>query len=335
MGIFLKKKKRILSGMRPTGDLHIGHWLGVLQNWVSYQKTHECFFMIADWHALMSEYKETSLIKQAIQSNLADWLAVGIDPQQAVVFLQSDVPEHLELSFILSSLTPVSWLERCPTYKEQLQEIKDKDISTHAFLGYPVLQSADIALYKADEVPVGKDQLPHLELAREVIRRFHYIFACDVFPEPKPILSQNGHKVLGVDRRKMSKSYHNDIAIGSSPKHLLTRVKKMITDKLRIRLSDPGHPDQCNVFAYYKIFSPEKVDGVREWCERAKKGCMDCKINLTEVMEEQLEPIRNRRNDWLKRPDDLQDILKEGALKARLQAQETMIEVRRILSWRQ
>lgn len=327
-------KMRILSGMRPTGDLHIGHWLGVLKNWVSYQETHECFFMIADWHALMSEYKNPSGITRAVQSNLADWLAVGLDPEKAAIFVQSDVPEHLELHTIFSTLTPIPWLKRCPTYKEQLQELKDKDIFTYAFLGYPVLQTADIALYKAHEVPVGKDQLPHLELAREIIRRFHHLLDCEIFPEPEAILSKNTPKVLGIDKRKMSKSYNNHISLGLSEKDLASKVKQMITDETRIRLSDPGHPDVCNVFDYYSIFATHEQPVVREWCEGSTKGCMDCKKHLVSLMNAQLAPIREKREKLLQDTDYLQEILNEGARKARHQAQETIQDVRDALSWR-
>lgn len=324
-------KQRILSGMRPTGDLHIGHWLGVLQKWVDYQDTYDCYYMVADWHALMSEYKQTDVIEKAILSNLADWLAAGLDPQKSTLFLQSDVPEHTELQAILATITPIPWLERCPTYKEQLQALKEKDIFTYAFLGYPVLQTADIALYKADVVPVGKDQLPHLELGREIIRRFHHIFDCDIFPEPEAVLNKQSQKILGLDRRKMSKSYDNHIALGASTENLEKRIVKMVTDEKRVKLTDPGHPLECNVYSYYEIFAPEQTDAVREWCEGASKGCMQCKKDLSVIVDASLAPLRDKRNELMTRPDDLKDILREGALKARAVAQETMDDVRRVL----
>ncbi|OED36560.1 tryptophan--tRNA ligase [PVC group bacterium (ex Bugula neritina AB1)] len=327
-------KKRILSGMRPTGDLHIGHLFGVLENWVNFQQTHDCFFMVADWHALMGEYKRSSAISKAIESNIADWLAAGIDPEKASIFVQSDVPEHLELYALFSTLTPIPWLERCPTYKEQLQELKDKDIFTHAFLGYPVLQAADIALYRAHQVPVGKDQLPHLELTREIVRRFHHIFDCDIFPEPEPILDNQRNKILGIDRRKMSKSYNNHIGLGSPKEELSSKVKQMVTDPKRLRLKDPGHPDDCNVFTYYSFFEPSQEAEVKEWCEKAQKGCSECKSILSDHMNEKLEPWREKRKYFLDRPDDLKDILQAGASSARIQAQETLSQVRDVVAWR-
>jgi tryptophanyl-tRNA synthetase len=287
--------------------------------------------MIADWHALMSEYKSPRKIQKAILSNLADWLAAGLNPEKSTIFLQSDVPEHTELHAILSTITPIPWLERCPTYKEQLQELKEKDVFTYAFLGYPVLQTADIALYQADAVPVGKDQIPHLELGREIIRRFHHLFDCDIFPEPEALLDSQAHKILGLDRRKMSKSYNNYIEISAEEDVLFKKVGKMLTDQSRIRLNDIGHPDICNVYSYYEIFAQEQTVDVREWCEGAHKGCSDCKKNLAAIINDTLAPIRTKKNALMKNPKELYALLKEGAKKARVVAGETMEQVRKAI----
>jgi tryptophanyl-tRNA synthetase len=242
-------KKRILSGMRPTGPMHIGHLLGALENWKRMQEEYGCFFMVADWHALMSEYATPGNIKKFTLENVNDWLCFGIDPAKSVIFRQSDVPEHLELDMILSCITPLPWLERCPTYKEQLREVKGRDLTTYGFLGYPVLQAADILLYKADAVPVGADQLPHLELTREIARRFHDIAKENIFPEPKPLLTESP-KILGLDNRKMSKSYNNFIALSDGKEEIKKKVMSMITDPKKIKLGDPGRPDICNVYSF-------------------------------------------------------------------------------------
>ncbi|MCX5715920.1 MAG: tryptophan--tRNA ligase, partial [Candidatus Omnitrophica bacterium] len=245
--------KNLLSGMRPTGPLHLGHLLGALNNWVKLQEEYTCFYMVADWHALMSEYEDPKdLVKNGIEI-VKDWVACGIDPKKSVVFLQSAVPEHLELTMVFSVITPLGWLERCPTYKEQLREIKGKDITTYGFLGYPVLQAADIALYRANAVPVGVDQLPHLELTREIVRRFHSLYKKEIFPEPEPLLT-SVPKLLGLDNRKMSKSFGNFIALSDPADVIRKKVAQMITDPERIKLLDKGRPNICNVFSYYNVF---------------------------------------------------------------------------------
>lgn len=319
-------KKRILSGMRPTGKLHIGHLVGALTNWVALQDSYQCFYMIADWHALMSEYEDPKGMAQNSYEVARDLLAAGIDPEKSVIFIQSHVPEHLELAMVFADLTPLAWVERCPTYKEQLRELKGREITTYGFLGYPVLQAADIALYKAHNVPVGIDQLPHLELTREIIRRFNSLYKKDLFPEPEPILTKTP-KLLGLDNRKMSKSYMNAIALADTAGEIEEKVGAMITDPERIKLADKGHPDICNVFNYYAIFSDAAAQrNVREWCEGAKKGCTACKKELAAVLAERLEPIRTRRAALT--DEKVAAILREGERKARAAASETMAEVR-------
>ena len=321
-------KKRVLSGMRPTGKLHLGHLVGALSNWVQLQDKYEVFYMVADWHALLSEYEDTTALKENIYDNVIDWLACGLDPDKATIFIQSEVKEHTELHFLLSTLTPLSWLQRCPTYKEQLREIKNKNITTYGFLGYPVLQTADIILYKAHCVPVGKDQLPHLELAREIIRRFAHLFKSKVFIEPEPMLTQTP-KLLGLDNRKMSKSYDNAINISDEPDIVSKKVMSMITDPARIKLTDPGHPEVCNVCAYFDVFASQKKKEVQDWCTSASKGCTECKKILAEILIERLKPIQEKRKELTDQRSKIEDILAKGADRARKVAESTMEEVRR------
>jgi tryptophanyl-tRNA synthetase len=320
-------KDRILSGMRPTGPLHLGHLAGALKNWVQLQEKYECFFMIADWHALMSEYKDSRRIKEYCWENLIDWLASGLDPEKSVLFRQSDVPEHCELNLILSIITPLGWLERCPTYKEQVTQLKEKELTTHGFLGYPVLQAADIIIYKAKYVPVGEDQLPHLELCREIVRRFHFLFKKEIFPEPQALLTETP-KLLGLDGRKMSKSYNNFIALSDSPDEIRKKVSGMFTDPERIKITDPGHPDVCNVYAYYKLFAPQLESQVHEECKSAKIGCVQDKQRLAECIIEFLKPFQERRKQFSEDKEFLNRVLKEGAEKAREVARSTLKEVK-------
>jgi len=319
-------RKRILSGMRPTGPLHIGHLVGALSNWKDLQDEYECYYMVADWHALMSEYASPGDIPKHCIDNVADWLACGIDPEKSTIFVQSDVPEHTELHVILSCITPIPWLERVPTYKEQLQEIKDKDLTNYAFLGYPVLQASDILIYKASVVPVGEDQVAHLELTREITRRFNTMYG-EVFPEPKPKLTRTA-RLLGLDRRKMSKSYDNFIALGESPEQTTKKVLSMFTDPQRQRRTDPGRPEVCNVHDYYRVFTPDRTEAVAEACRKAEIGCVDCKKELAERLNQYLEPIRTRRNELLSHPDRIEAILSEGCKKARRVAAATLNEAR-------
>lgn len=320
-------KKRILSGMRPTGRLHLGHLVGVLNNWVSLQGNYDCFFMIADWHALMSEYENPSNLRGYVYDCLADWLAVGINPKDSTIFVQSDVDEHLELSTVLGIITPLSWLERCPTYKEQLRELSTRDLTTFGFLGYPVLQAADILLYKAHCVPIGADQIPHLEIAREIVRRFVNLYKKEIFPEPEAILTKMP-KFLGIDNRKMSKSYDNYIALSDEPNLIREKVMKMITDPARIKLNDLGHPDICNVYTYYSIFMPEKKQEVYDWCSNAKLGCTKCKEYMAGALIKYLSPITEKRNKLIKDRPALDGILLEGRKKAKAVAEKTMHEVK-------
>jgi tryptophanyl-tRNA synthetase len=323
------ERRRVLSGMRPTGTLHLGHLVGVLRNWKQLQDQYECFFMVADWHALMSEYEHPERLREYTEENVLDWLAYGIDPKRSVIFRQSDVPEHLELYAALSFLTPLGWLERVPTYKEQLKEIQGKELNTHGFLGYPVLQAADILLYKAHAVPVGEDQLPHLELAREILRRFHSLYKCEVFPEPKPLLTEVP-KLLGSDGRKMSKSYRNTINLTDPPDVIRKAAQSMFTDPLRIKRMDPGHPETCNVCNYWTVFAPAQAAMVWEECRTAKRGCVDNKKGLAEELIATTEPFRAARAGG-SRSKEVEAVLQDGAVRARAIAQTTMAQVRKVI----
>ncbi len=324
-------KKRILSGMRPTGKLHLGHLAGALDNWVKLQDEYDCFFMVADWHALMSEYGNTAELAENVIDNLVDWLSVGIDPGKSTIFVQSHILEHAELHVILSCITPLGLLERCPTYKEQMREVKTRDLNTYGFLGYPVLQAADILIYKADKVPVGQDQLPHLELTREIARLFNNLAGKQVFPSPDAILTRTP-KLLGLDGRKMSKSYLNTINLSDSPDIITRKISTMFTDPKRIKLSDRGHPEVCNVFSYYSVFMPKMKDEVYDWCMDAKKGCTECKKILASSIVEKLAPIQEKRKNLLKDRAGLKKLLDEGARKAAAVAGATMKEVRKAIN---
>jgi tryptophanyl-tRNA synthetase len=323
------KKKRILSGNRPTGLLHLGNYVGALQNWVKLQDQYECFYMVADWHALTSDYENTSEIKANIAAMYMDWLAAGLDPAQNVLFIQSKVKQHAELSLLLGMFVPLPWVERCPTYKEALQQITDKDLRTYGFLGYPILQAADILIYKADAVPVGEDQLPHLELTREIARRVNFLYE-KVFVEPKEILS-TVPKLLGTDGRKMSKSYGNCIYLSDSEKTVKEKAYAMVTDPARVKRSDKGHPEVCSVFDYQKVFTPERIHEIGEGCRDAALGCVDCKKILAASLNALLEPMRERRKELMANPDHIQDVIMDGNKRAAAEAEKTMVEVRRIL----
>jgi tryptophanyl-tRNA synthetase len=320
-------KKRILSGMRPTGKLHIGHILGALKNWVRLQDEYQCYYMVADLHALTSEYEDTGKMQDNIREMVIDWLACGIDPAKSTLLVQSRIPEHSELHLILSMITPVSWLERCPTYKEQMHEIKGKDLSTYGFLGYPVLQAADITLYKASVVPIGEDQLPHLELTREIVRRFDQFFG-NVLPEPQALLT-DVPRLLGTDGRKMSKSYNNAIYIADTQDEIKRKIMAMVTDPQRLRPTDEGHPDICSVFAYHKIFSPKQVTDIKEKCQSGQRGCVECKKMLLENVLQFLAPIQEKRKMFEQDLPYIDKVLHEGTTKAREFAQATMHEVKK------
>jgi len=278
--------------------------------------------MVADWHALMSEYADPSSMKDYIYEMVADWIAVGIDPKESAIFIQSDIKEHLQLYMILSDIIPLPWLERCPTYKEQLREVKGRDLTTYGFLGYPALQAADILVYRAHSVPIGMDQMPHLELTREIARRFNNIYK-QILPEPEGLLTEVP-KLLGTDNRKMSKSYQNFIALGDTPDTINKKVASMITDPQRIKLADTGHPDICNLFSYYKVFGPEMVDAVRKWCENAQIGCTECKKKMADILIEYLKPYQAKRKELLKDRALIEKVLKEGARKASEVTSQTM-----------
>lgn len=391
--------KRVLSGMRPTGALHIGHWEGVLKNWVRLQEDHECLFFVANWHVLTTDYQKTHELKSTIRENVADWIATGINPEKTTLFIQSEVKEHAELFLLLGMLVPIPWLERNPTYKEQLQELrrvhisppliekatkelkgrgqKDlatrlrdsvageaasegaedasetvrallpelekhlpeevfarlkeaataRDLSTLGFLAYPVLQTADIIAYKAHFVPVGEDQMPHIELSREIVRRFNHLYG-DVFPEPNGLLTPTP-RLLGTDERKMSKSYGNAVFLGDSAGETEAKIRPMKTDPARVRRTDPGNPENCNVFSWHRLYSSsEEQEDCAKKCRSAAFGCIDCKMILVQNLNRQLEPVRAHRSELLAAPGRIDEILGDGAQKARRIASETLKEVR-------
>jgi len=323
-------KKRILSGMRPTGPLHLGNFHGALANWVDMQDSYDCFYFIADWHALTSDYENPGAIPEYIKNMMLDWLSAGLSPEKSTLFIQSQIKEHAELFLILSMITPVPWLERNPTYKDQIVQLENKDLSTFGFLGYPVLQAADIIIYKANGVPVGVDQVPHVEITREIARRFNYLYG-NVFPEPEAILTETP-KLLGLDRRKMSKSYHNAIYLSDSPEDISQKVSTMITDPNRARKKDPGNPDICNVFSFHQMYSPkETIQDVNDQCRKALIGCVECKKKMAQYLIQFLEPIRKKREYYEARPDEVAEIVESGNKKARSVASQTMDEVRRAI----
>ncbi|MGA2387399.1 MAG: tryptophan--tRNA ligase [Candidatus Sulfotelmatobacter sp.] len=319
--------KRVLSGMRSTGKLHLGNYVGALDNWVRMQDEYECFFMVADWHALTTDYADTSRVKQNTLEVALDWLAAGLDPEKCVIFIQSHVPAHAELHLLFSMITPLGWLERVPTYKEQRENIKDKDLGTYGFLGYPVLQSADILVYKADVVPVGEDQVAHVELTREIARRFNGFYG-EVFPEPKSLLTP-APKLPGTDGRKMSKSYGNTIMLTDPEPVVRQKLKTMVTDPARVRRSDPGNPDVCPVGDLHKIFSSkETIEKVSIGCRSAGIGCIECKSWAADALVQLLNPMQERRKKFEENPRLAWDILEAGTERARKAAGATMDDVR-------
>ncbi|MZH45722.1 MAG: tryptophan--tRNA ligase [Nitrospinae bacterium] len=324
------KKKRILSGMQPSGKLHLGNYFGALKNWVSLQDEFDCYFFIADWHALSSLYEGPGRIKDFSFEVAIDWLSAGLDPEKCTMFLQSEIPEHAELHLILSMIVPVPWLERNPTYKEKQDEIKNVDMSSYGFLGYPVLQTADIVLYKADFVPVGIDQAPHLELSREIVRRFNKLYK-KVFIEPGAKISDIP-KLNGLDGRKMSKTYNNTIFLSDGEKEIRKKVQSMLTDPARARRDDPGDPDVCNLYTFHKIYSPKSMqDEINTDCRTAKIGCGDCKKMLSQTMIEGMKPMMEKRQEFLARPDTVKEILREGTLKAQSVAKSTLEQAKQAM----
>jgi tryptophanyl-tRNA synthetase len=320
--------KRIVSGIRPTGDLHLGHYLGVLKNWVNLQSDYQCFYFIADWHALTSEYRDPSIIEQSSRDMVVIWLSVGIDPEKSVIFRQSHIKTHAELFLLLSMITPIAWLERNPTYKEMREELKEKDLSTIGFLGYPVLQAADIVIYNADKVPIGEDQLPHLELTREIVRRFNYIYGDAILVEPKEILTETP-KVPGLDGRKMSKSYGNAIFIAETEETLSAKVMQMLTDPKRMRRKDPGEPDDCNLFPFHLYFTDETTrEEIKTGCRSAGLGCVDCKRILIRSLVHEFRPVWDKIEYYKGHATLVDDILNAGCSKAGKESDITIEKVR-------
>ncbi len=323
---------RVLSGMRPTGRLHIGHYHGALKNWIKMTADHECFYFAADWHALTSEYADTSQVAPMTRDMVIDWLAAGLDPEKCTIFVQSAIKQHAELALILGMVTPLPWALKCPSFKEQQEQISEKDLNTLGFLGYPVLQAADILIYRAQGVPVGEDQAAHVELTRSIAKRFNNFYG-EVFPPPKEILT-HVPRIPGTDGRKMSKSYGNAILLSDSPEEATKKIKTMMTDPARQRRTDPGNPDICPVFSLHKVYSDEKTRAwVREGCTTAGIGCIECKKPIHEAIISELEPIRQRRAE-LEADENLVDrILEKGNDHARETAEATMVEVRAALQF--
>lgn len=319
-------KPRLLSGMQPTGMLHLGNLEGALANWVKLQDEYDAFYFVADWHALTTLFDKTELIKKYTREVAIDFLAAGLDPNKCAIFVQSHVKEHAELHLLLSMITPIGWLERVPTYKEKVENLQ-LEAASYGLMGYPVLQAADILMYKANAVPVGKDQLPHLELSREIGRRFNYIYG-DIFPDCEAKLTEYP-AMLGLDGRKMSKSYNNAIYIADTDDETKQKARMMYTDPLKIRKTDPGHPEGCAVYAMLKLYGQEVL---HEDCEAGKIGCVECKMRLANFLNEKLAPIRERRRELEQNPAELDEILTAGAEKARKVAQGTMAEVRKLMN---
>jgi len=314
--------------MRPTGRLHLGHLVGALQNWVSLQQQYDTYYFVADWHALTSHYSATEPIVGDALDNVADWIAAGIDPAKSTLFVQSLVPEHAELYLLLQMITPIPWLERVPTYKEQIEQLADRDLSNLGFLGYPLLQTADVIIYNAQYVPVGEDQVAHLELSREVVRRFHNVFG-EVFVEPQPLLTRTP-RLPGLDNRKMSKSYGNTIDLSDSAEDVVKKVRQMYTDPKRVRADIPGEVEGNPIFVYHDAFNPnrDEVEDLKARYRTGKVGDVEVKTKLSGAINAMLEPMRERRRTLLDRPGELRDILIDGSRRARAVAVETMERVR-------
>jgi tryptophanyl-tRNA synthetase len=324
---------RVLSGMQPSGPLHLGNLIGALSNWVRLQDKYECYFFVADWHALTTGYGNPSQIKEYTIDLLMNFISAGLDPEKSTIFIQSQVPQHAELHIFLSMITPLGWLERVPTYKEKKEQIKDKDLDTYGFLGYPVLQTADIIIYRAKYVPVGIDQVPHLEISREIARRFNYLYGKEFFPEPEALLTEFP-KVPGVDGRKMSKSYGNAIYLSDNEKTVSEKLRTMVTDPARKRRTDKGDPAKCPVFDLHKIFSKEdEKKEVIQGCTTASIGCIDCKRILINHVIETLKPIWEKRQQLIDNPSKLIEIASEGSKKAKKVAKETLKGMKEVIGW--
>ena len=328
--------KRIVSGMRPTGKLHLGHYLGVIRNWVKLQKEYESFFFVADWHALTTKYDKTETLKDDVFDVVADWLSCGIDPEVSTIYVQSLVPEVAELNIYLSMVTPQNWVERDPCLKDMAKILRTKEGAnsqiSYGLLGYPVLMSADIMMLNSTYIPVGVDQVAHIEITRDIARRFNNIYKCDFFNEPEPLLNECS-LICGLDGNKMGKSFQNDIKISDTAEVTAKKVMTAITDRSRIRKDDPGHPDECEVaFKYWKIFGDDdEVQTVRCECEKGLRGCADCKRRLAEVINAKLAPIREKRAYYEANPEVVHQIIKDGSEKARIEAQKVLKEVRKLV----
>ncbi len=328
----MDRQLRIVSGMRTSGLLHLGNFVGALSNWTNLQHEYDCYFFVADWHGLTTDYDDTSEIRTWTREIMTDWLAAGLDPDKCVLFVQSDVIEHAELHLLFSMCTPLAWLERVPTYKERLREQSTRELATYGLLGYPVLQASDILIYKGEAVPVGEDQAPHLELTREIARRFNFLYG-QVFPEPQLLLARFP-SLPGIDGRKMSKSYDNSILLSATPKQIAERVSMMVTDPARIRRKDPGKPEVCTAYRFHEVFNSSEVEQIASACRNAEIGCVECKRNLGKVLSAIMEPHYERRRQIAANTALVDDVMEHGASRARAVAQETMAEVRKAMKLR-
>lgn len=340
----MNEKKRIMSGMRPTGKLHLGHYMGVLRNWIAFQDEYECFFSIADWHALTTKYDKTDDLKENIFNVALDWLASGIDPDKSTIYIQSLIPETAELHLYLSMITPQNWVERDPTLKDMVKILrKDKEdkedtqnisgLLNYGLLGYPVLMTADILTFNASVVPVGNDQLAHLELTRDITRRFNYLYKTEYFNEAQPKLTETP-LIKGVDGQKMGKSFNNDIKLSDTEEVTLKKIMTAITDRSRVKKTDPGHPDKCEVVnTYYEIFADEEAQTCQKYeCENAIRGCADCKREIAGIINTKFRPLREKRAELEQKPDYIYSLLKDGSEKARKKAKETLKNVKNIMN---
>lgn len=327
-----KHPQSVLSGMRPTGKLHLGHYHGALKNWVKLQQDYACFYFVADWHALTTHYEDRDIIGQNVWEMVIDWLAAGVDPDQACIFIQSRVPEHAELHLLLSMITPLGWLERVPSFKDQQDKLKDRDLNTYGFLGYPLLQSADILIYRASRVPVGEDQVAHIELTREVARRFNHLYGGPskqaILTEPQALLTPES-KIPGLDGQKMSKSYGNAITLRDDPAEVEKKLRTMPTDPARVRRTDPGEPEKCPVWQFHKVYSDADTRAwVQQGCRSAGIGCIDCKRPVIDAVKAELAPMREQARELEANPQQVRDIVEAGCQKARAVAAETLADVR-------
>lgn len=329
-------KQKIMSGMRPTGKLHLGHYLGVLTNWVGFQDEYDCYFAVADWHALTTKYDKTDDLRQNVLEAVMDWLACGIDPERSTIYVQSLVPETAELNIYLGMITPQNWVERDPTLKDMAKILRTKEGGnsqiSYGLMGYPVLQSADIMSFNANAVPVGRDQVAHIEITRDIARRFNNIYKTEFFNEPEPKLTEVP-MLCGIDGNKMGKSFNNDIKISDDEQTTAKKIMQAVTDKSRIRKDDPGHPDECEVaFKYWQIFGDiRKVNNVQAECKKGQRGCADCKRELGCIINEKFAPIREKRKYYENNIHEVEKIIKEGSNKARIEAQNILKEVRKII----